>query len=43
MEVNFHNTRDSFELLPSIMIQRCLGHIFVYVAWGTATLEIQIK
>lgn len=41
MLTHHYHSRDSFELLPSIMIQRCMGHYFIYLAWGTESIELQ--
>lgn len=39
MTINVYNERDSFSLLPSITIQRCFRHYFVYFSIGTLCIE----
>lgn len=38
MFVHHFSSRDSLELLPSILIQRCMGKYFVYISWLTETV-----
>lgn len=39
MTVNHYTSKYSFELLPSIMIQQCLGKWFIYISWLTESIE----
>ena len=43
MHVHYFSNKYVLELLPSIMIQRCGGHYFVYLSWLTESVEISTE
>lgn len=43
MHLRFGHDHNAFEVLPSILIQRCLGQYFIYLAWGTFYIEIELR
>lgn len=41
MTVKLLNSSSSFELLPSILIQKCMNCYFIYISWLTFTISIE--
>lgn len=43
MVITGYHNKHCFEFLPSIMLQECDGHYFLYLAWGTFSIEFSFN